>query len=214
MPILQFLRLLARTLEQRAPAADRGAHRAGQRIGPGIARDPHRRLDLVEAEGHGGCGIGRELQRIVLGVGHMGLVARRLARPHLGIGEGDLERIQLRDALRRAWPASCHGPAAPAPRAARSCPPACGPRLRCLHRHGLGRDGDVDVVARDEAVDHVEVALEHAVQRDHAAVLDADAGLRDRPGSRRRRSRWRDPRPRTCRAAAAARPSRRSASSG
>ena len=77
----QFLGLLAGALEQRAPAADRGADSTGDGVGPGIARNPHRRFDLVKAEGHGGGGIGRELQRIVLGVGHMGLVARRLAAP-------------------------------------------------------------------------------------------------------------------------------------
>ena len=49
-----------------------------------------RRLDLVEAEGHRGRRVGRELQRIVLGVGDVRLVAGRLARPHLRIGEGDL----------------------------------------------------------------------------------------------------------------------------
>jgi len=36
-------------------------------------------------------------ERIILGIGHMGLVAGGLAGPHLGIGESDFERIETGD---------------------------------------------------------------------------------------------------------------------
>ena len=93
----QLFRLLDRALEQHAAAAHRGTDGAGHRIGPGIGGDAHRRLDLVEAERDRDGGIGRQLQRVVLGIGDVRLVAGRTALPHLRIGEGDLQRRHLRD---------------------------------------------------------------------------------------------------------------------
>ena len=92
---LQFLVLFARTLEECPPAPDRGTDRASQGIRPGVAGDAHGGLDLVEAEGDGSGGIGGQLQRVVLGVGDMALIAGGLPRAHLREGEGKLDRLYL-----------------------------------------------------------------------------------------------------------------------
>ena len=46
-----------------------------------------------------------------------------------------------------------------------------------VHRHGFGCHCHVDVVARDETVDHVEVMFEDAVERDDLAAAHFQSGL-------------------------------------
>ena len=173
----ELLRLFARALKQRPPASDRGADRAGDGVRPGIARDPHRRLDLVEAERDRGRGVRRHLQRIVLGVGHVRLVAGRLARAHLAVGEGDLERRQLRHHLgelgRRH---AVRKPHQLAPRHVH-----IDQHARDLvrgHRHRFRRDLGIDVIAGDEGVDHVEIGGGRAVHRLDPARSHGQSGLR------------------------------------
>ena len=97
---LQLLGLLAGALEERAPAADRGADRAGERVRPGVARrrasssrSRRSRAPTAIAASAASC------SGIVLGVGHVRLVAGRAARAHLRIGEGDLQRREVADHL-------------------------------------------------------------------------------------------------------------------
>ena len=173
----QFFRFLAGALEERTGAADRTADAARNRIRPGVSRHAHRRLDLVETERHGDRCIGGKLQRIILGVGDMRLVARGTPGPHLGIGKGDFQRVELGDdfgELRRR-----QAVADPDEFLARHVhvdqhPGDPGRR----HGHRLGRHRRVDMVAGDENIDHVEVGFADTIELDHAPVGNPDAGFR------------------------------------
>lgn len=59
------------------------------------------RVDFAEAEQRCGCRIGRKLQRVVLGIGDMGLVARGLAHAQLGLCENHLSHREVVDDLRQ-----------------------------------------------------------------------------------------------------------------
>jgi hypothetical protein len=107
----------------------------------------------------------------------MPLIARGLARPHLGIGEGDLHRIQLRHDFGELG--GCQAVGEPGQLSTRDVEIDQHAReLGRGHGHRLGRHLRIDVMASDEQVDHVEIGLGLAVEAGHAAVFDLKAGLR------------------------------------
>ena len=142
------------------------------RVGPRVGRDAHRRLDLVEAERDGDGGIGRELKRVVLGIGDMRLVAGRPTLSHLRIGEGDLQRRHLRDD--RDQLGGRHAARQPFECLARHVDVDQHARdLDGIHRHRFVDHVEVEVMRGDEGIEDVEIGLGLAVDFDHAAVLDA-----------------------------------------
>ena len=84
------------------------------------------------------------------------LVARRAAGAHLGVGEGDLEGGEVADDFGEAGRGKAVGEADELGARHGHVDEAAG-EVERRDRHGLRRDGGVDVVVRDEAVDHVEV---------------------------------------------------------
>ena len=172
----EFLRLLARALKQRPPASDRGPDRACKRIRPSISRDSHRRLDLVESECDRGRGIGSHLQRVVLGIRHVRLIAGRLARAHLAVGEDDLERGELGDDFGELG--RRHAAGEPHQLAARDVHVDQHPRdLGRRNAHRFRRDLRIDVIAGDERVDHIEVRSTDPVHHVDAARTECQPRL-------------------------------------
>ncbi len=172
----QLFRLLARTLEQRAPSPHGGTDGACQRVRPCIARYPHGGLDLVDLECYCGCRVSRELQGIILGIGHVRLVARCLPRAHLGIGESDLERVEagydLRQLCRRETMRHVHEF-----RARNVHVNQLARNLQGPHRHRFLRNRRIDVMARHKVVDHVEVGRGDTVEHRDPVVVDRQRGL-------------------------------------
>ena len=165
----QLLGLLDRALHQRVAAGDRRPHLAADRVQPGIARDPHGGLDLGEAQPHRGRGVGRHLQRVVLGVGDVGLVGGLAPRAQLRLREGQLDRVQPAHHVGELGRGHAGGVAdALLARHVDVDQPAR--EQVAVQRHGLGGDAEVEMVARDERVDQVELDLGSPVQHGDPAV--------------------------------------------
>ena len=172
---LELLGLLAGALKERTGAADGGADAAGQRVRPGIPRDPHGRFDLVEPQGNGDGRVSAQLQWIVLGVGDMGLITRCLAGAHLGVGEGDLHRVELGHDLCQLR--GCHASRQTRQLLARHVHVDEHPRhLGRRQGHGFFGDGQVEVMLRDEGVDHVEIGYRDSIHLGERPGLDGHAG--------------------------------------
>ncbi len=106
----------------------------------------------------------------------MGLVAGCLARAHLGIGKGDFQRIEPRNHIgqfRRR-----HAVGQPHEVLARHIHVHQHARHKAgLHRHRFRRHFRVDMMARDELVDHVEVMGQNAVHAGDLASGDSHGRL-------------------------------------
>ena len=94
---LELERLLDRALRERAGGADLRADEHRERVGRRVGVDRHGGLDLAEAVGDRGRGVGGEQQRVVEPVGDVRLVARRPAHAHLAHRHLQLDRAQQGD---------------------------------------------------------------------------------------------------------------------
>lgn len=172
----EFLGLLDGALKERLAGADGQSDHAGKRARPGVARHPDCGLDFVEAELHGGGRISGQLQRVILGVGDMGLVAGLAAGPQLRLGKSQFQEIEMaenlcklrrRHALGEAHETSPrHVDVDQVPREAQA-----------VHRHRFLGDTKVEVIVGDEFVDQIEVRPEPAIHLNNESVAD-DEGRR------------------------------------
>ena len=107
----------------------------------------------------------------------MGLVARCLAGPHLGIGESNFQRIEAGDDIsqfcRRHAMGQAHQLFARHVHVHQHARHLAG-----IHRHGFRCHLGIKMVAGDEFIDHVEVMDQHAVHAGNFARLYGDAGFR------------------------------------
>ena len=97
---LELHGLLDGALRERPAGADLRADEHGQRVGGRVAVHGHRGLDLAEAEGDRGGGVGGQQQRVVETVGDVRLAGGRTAHAHLGDRHLQLDGAQQRDDAR------------------------------------------------------------------------------------------------------------------
>ena len=106
----------------------------------------------------------------------MSLVTRCPSRPHLGIGKGYLQCVQVRHALSELGRGHPMGEADESLARDIHIDQHAGD-VHGIHRHRLWCHRDVDVVPSDEAVNHVKVTLKNTIERDHPTIRYTDAGL-------------------------------------
>ena len=174
---LELHGLLDGALRERPAGADLRADEHGQRVGGRVAVHGHRGLDLAEAEGDRGGGVGGQQQRVVETVGDVRLAGRRAAHAHLADRHLQLDRAQQRDDARELGGGGAPGEADDVLPGRARVDDQAGERdvvegVRLLgHRR-------VDAVRGDERVDEVEVGGRHAVQlSDAAGRVDLNGGL-------------------------------------
>ena len=138
--------------------------------------DPHGGLDLREAQPDGGRRIGRHLQRIVLGIGNVGLVCGLAPRAQLRLREGQLDRVQPAHHVGELGRGHAGG-VTDALRAGHIDvdQPVC--ELAAIQCHGVGRYAEVKVVACDERVDQVEIGGQSAIKLTTSPSVKRSVGV-------------------------------------
>ena len=137
----------------------------------------HGGLDLAEAEGDRGGGVGGQQQRVVETVGDVRLAGRRAAHAHLGDRHLQLDGAQERDDARELGGGRAAGEADDVLPGRARVDDEAG-ELDVVEAGRLPRHRRVDAVRGDERVDEVEAGGGHAVQlSDAAGRVDLDGGL-------------------------------------
>ena len=169
--------LLDRALGHHARPSGLRADQDRDRVQRRVSGDADGRLELGEAARSRLGRVGGEERRVLLQVRDVRLVGRSPPRPELLQREHQLDRVEPRGDARE-----------PCGREPAREADEVGPRdvdvdqpprdLVVGELRGLRGDVQVEPVARDEAVDHVEVSGRAAVHRDDLPVLDLEPRLR------------------------------------
>ena len=142
-----------------------------------VARDADGGLDLGEAARGRLGGVGGEQGRVLLQVGHVGLVRGRAPGAQLLLREHQLDRVEQRD--HAGQPRGRQSAREADELGARHVDVDEPPRqLRVVEARGLGGDIEVEAVADEKVVERVPFLLAPAVELDDASLLDHERGLR------------------------------------
>ena len=176
---LEIAALLHCALRHHSGPTGLRADEQGQRVKRRVARDPHRRLELVEAAASGLRRVGGEQGGALLEVRHMRLVPRIASRAELLEGHHQLDGVEHPDDPRQLG--RCEPAGQPDELVARHVDVDEHPRKPLVGElHRLDGDVEIEPVRDEEAVDDVEVVRCTAVEPHDHTVLDDE--LRRRIG--------------------------------